>query len=652
MVKNRRNRRPVSIPKYRRTSVLGNPHWVTKHTRWIRRRPRKVVLPAHQRAFIEGAKRDQFRRTVVHNMRVRLARPEEPARRVLDDLTAQHPLLIGFTAHIPKNFNQYGVTIGKYDPKTQRDITTTEIRNVKVIPILAVSQRELENPDRVKAIVRESEDILAEIDRRKQHEFFSDWQDDPRVQIFYNLDFKGERQHEIGLIDLEQSRPGEALTVSHKITLKQKLDRTGGLTGPDREKAIRFIENQAVLDYFAILDRYTKDHAAYRRATTSAERERYARILFGNKKTGMIEDTNEMALEPYLKTHYSEVLRVLQDRGLDVTGSEEHFVKEKGKHKFDEEGRIKGIKPELAFVYQKVGTLQPIEPKKVAKLQEKLFTENRKIAEKGELRQFRGEGQYYTESYSIEPVSRDMTPEDERDRKVTEKSSEPFREVIHQDLGKLRTIRHWLASTEADEKTRTKAWAVFVNDSIQRAIRNRPPAEAKQLKKLKTFNMNPMMMERSDIQFVEDQLGIVLPPKPKITEPVDVDYIEDQVVYQPEMVARARLIERRALEPIPEPTRIERELLPPEPTPVEPEEIIRGPPIRLPPVIEEEIPEAPPRPVTPEEIPTLEEALAIERPPQIPEEIERVRRPMIPREVEMFTPEELEFERKRRRRKR
>lgn len=644
----------MSIPKYRRTSVRGKKHWVSKHTRWIRRinKPRKIVLPQHQRAFTEGAKRDQFRRTVVHNMRVRLARPEEPARDVLDDLTAQHPILIGFTAHVPKNFNQYGVTIGKYDPTTQRDITTTEIRNVKIIPVLAVNQRELENPDRVKAIVRESEDILAEIDRRKQHEFFSDWQDDPRVQIFYNLDFKGERQHEIGLIDLEQSRPGEALTITNKITLKQKLDRTGGFTGPDREKAIQFMENQTVLDYFAILDRYARDHAAYRRATTAAEKERYARILFGNKKTGMIEDTNELALEPYLKTHYSEVLRILQDRGLHVTGSEEHFVKEKDKHRFDEEGRIKGAKPELAFIFQKEGTLRPIEAKKVGKLQEELFKENRVIAEKGELRQFKGEGQYYTESFTIEPVSRDMTPEDEGDIKVTEKSSEPFREVIHQDLGKLRTIRHWLASAEADEKTRTKAWAVFVNDSIQRAIRNRSSAEAKQLKKLKTFNMNPMMMEKSDIRFIEDQLGIVLPPKPKITQPLEVDYIEDQIVYEPEMVARARRIERRELEPIPEPARVEREYIPPEPTPVEREELIRGPPIKLPPVIEEEEEREaiPVRPPPEEEIPTLEEALAIERRPfPVTEEI---RPPLIPREIEMFTPEELEFERTRRRRKR
>ena len=466
-----------------------------------------------------------------------MAQPEAPSTKVIRDLNAKHPLLVGFTVNVPKDYNKYGVTIGKYEKDLEK-ASLSEIRNVEVVPILAVSRRELEDFNRLRQVKDESEAILAEIDNRKDEELFVKWRKDPTVQILINSDLKGERTSEIGLIDMEKVRPGEAITVSNKLVLKQKVDRTGGFSGKDKEQARRFQENSLAIDYFSKLNEYKKIHAAYQRASDGNTRVNYQNLLYGDDN-GKIRGTDDLAYEPYLKTHYSEVLSIMQNRGVELQGSDEIFARnKKGKLEFKKEGWQEGHNTAKDFMFKTAGTLKPANRKKILNELGKLDKENRQIAVKGGLDQLKGEVTYYTVSHSLEPVARDLTVQ-EGDKKTREKSGAAFKDVIFQDLGKLRAIRQWQEGQDTDDKTKTRQWAVFVHDGINRAIANREPHEAKRLGELKTLKMNPMMMEESDLHFIESRLGVVFPAKPK-TKEFEVDFIKDQVVFPVETPARTK----------------------------------------------------------------------------------------------------------------
>jgi len=502
-------------------------------------------------------------------MRERIAQPEDPSTKVIRDLNAKHPLLVGFTVNVPENYNKYGVTIGKYDKDVEK-ASVSEIRNIQIIPILAVNRRELEDFNRLRQVKEESEAILAEIDDRKNEELFADWRTDPTVQVLINSDLKGERTHEIGLIDLEKVRPGEAITVSNKLVLKQKVDRSGGFSGKDKDKARRFHENTLAIDYFGRLDEYKELHRVYQRTSDGNERARIRNFLYGDNN-GKVPATGELALEPYLKTHYSEVLHILQNRGLEIQGSDEHFQRtSKGQLDFTKKGWQKDTKPTKDFTFKKAGTLKTIDRRSLGKSLLKLNKENRKIAVEGNLDQLKGKTTYYTDTFTLEPVARDLTIQ-EGDKKTKEKSDAAFQEVIFQDLSKLRTIRQWQAGQDTDDKTKVKQWAIFVHDGINRAVENSDPAEAKRLRKLKTLNMNPMMMERSDMTFVESRLGVVFPARPK-TADFDTDFVADQMVIPIDKPAREkRPPSQIELIPLPPPTREVREFKIP-PLPPAPEE--------------------------------------------------------------------------------
>lgn len=558
MTKIKRGYRPIKIPKYSRVSVKGNRHNVSKHKRQIKNiHARRVILPIHERAFTEGEKREGFKKNITINMRERIAQPTDSSSKLIRELNAKHPLLVGFSVHVPKNYNKYGVTIGKYEKDLEK-ASLSEIRNVEIVPIMAVSRRELEDFNRLEKVKTEGEDILAEIDARKEEELFADWRTDPKVSVLINSDLKGERTSEIGLIDLEKARPGDAVTVSNKLVLKQKVDRTGGFSGKDKDKAKRFQENAQAIEYFARMKEYEIIHKAYLQSRDGNERARYQNILYGDDK-GKIRNSDDLALEPYLKTNYPHVLHVLQNRGLEIQGSDEHFKRtDKGKLDFTQEGWQKDSRPSKDFMFNKAGTLRRINKNKVLAELRILDKENRQIAVEGRLDQLKGKTTYHTTSFTLEPVARDLTVQ-EGDRRTSEKSGAAFKDVIFQDLGKLRTIRRWQEGQDTDDKTKTQQWAIFVHDGINRAIENRPPNEAQELHKLKTLKMNPMVMEKSDLHFIESRLGVVFPDKPK-TDEITVDFVKDQMVIPVEKPAREKLAPREVrFEEIHEPATTVRE---------------------------------------------------------------------------------------------